>query len=108
MGRTNMAESVVVAAFLRGRAGKEEELAGRLQALVLASRSDPGVTTYDLHRSTEDPALWFLYERYESQEHLNRDRENAVLRSFLADAATLLDGKVDIRTFGMAPKLSGA
>jgi quinol monooxygenase YgiN len=103
-----MTESVVVAAFLRGRAGKEEELAGRLQALVLASRSDPGVITYELHHSTEDPALWFLYERYESQENLNRHRENAVLRSFLADAATLLDGKIDIRNFRIVAKLSGA
>jgi quinol monooxygenase YgiN len=57
--------------FLRSRAGKEEELAGRLEALVLASCSDPGIMTYDLHRSTADPALWFLYERYESQEHFN-------------------------------------
>ena len=103
-----MEESIVVAAFLRSRAGKEEELAGRLQALVLASRSDPGVVTYDLHHSTEDPASWFLYERYESQEHLNRHRENAVLRSFLADAATLVDGKIDIRNFRMVAKLSGA
>jgi quinol monooxygenase YgiN len=77
----------------------EEELAGRLEALVLASRSDSGVMTYDLHRSTADPALWFLYERYESQEHLNRHRENPVLRRFVADTTTLLDGKVDIRTF---------
>jgi quinol monooxygenase YgiN len=103
-----MEESIVVAAFLRSRAGKEEELAGRLQALVLASRSDPGVVTYDLHHSTEDPASWFLYERYESQEHLNRHRENAVLRSFLADTATLVDGKIDIRNFRMVAKLSGA
>jgi quinol monooxygenase YgiN len=102
-----MAESVIVAAFLRGRAGKEEELAGRLQALVLASRSDPGVITYDLHHSTQDPASWFLYERYESQESLNKHHNNAVLRIFLADAATLVDGKVDIRTFTMAAKLSG-
>jgi quinol monooxygenase YgiN len=108
MRRRNMAESVIVAAFLRGRAGKEEELAGRLQALVLASRSDPGVISYDLHHSTDDTALWFLYERYESQEHLNRHRENAVLRSFLADAATLVDGKVDIRTFEMVAELLGA
>jgi quinol monooxygenase YgiN len=108
MRRTNMAEPVIVAAFLRGRAGKEEELAGRLQALVLASRSDAGVITYDLHHSTEDPALWFLYERYESQEHLIRHRENAVLRSFLADAATLVDEKVDIRTFRIATKFPGA
>jgi quinol monooxygenase YgiN len=96
-----MAESVIVAAFLPSRAGKEAELEGRLKTLVLAARSDPGVMTYDLHRSTEDPALWFLYERYESQEHFNKHKENAVLRSLLADAATLVDGKLDIRTFRM-------
>ena len=38
-----MTESVANAVFLRSRTGKEEELAGRLEALVLASRSDPGV-----------------------------------------------------------------
>jgi quinol monooxygenase YgiN len=47
--------------------------------------------------STE--AKRFLYERYESQEHLNRHRENPVLRRFVADASTLVDGKLDIRTF---------
>jgi quinol monooxygenase YgiN len=108
MRRTNMTESVVNAAFLPSRAGKEDELAGRLAALVLASRSDTGVIIYDLHRSTEDPALWFLYERYESQEHLNRHLENPVLRRFVADAATLVDGKLDIRTFRMIADLHGA
>jgi hypothetical protein len=39
---SRIAESVIVAAFLRGRAGKETELASRLHALVLASRLDPG------------------------------------------------------------------
>src|SRR5579863_10404270 len=94
-----MTESIANAVFLRSKAGKEEELAGRLKALVLASRLDPGVIIYDLHRSAADPALWFLYERYESQEHFNRHRENPVLRRFVADAPTLLDGGLDVRTF---------
>jgi len=98
-----MEESVVVAAFLRAKAGKEEELAARLQALVRAARSDPGVMTYDLHRSKDDPASWFLYERYQSQEHFNKHRENAVLRRLVADAPTLLDGKLEVRTFRMVP-----
>jgi quinol monooxygenase YgiN len=103
-----MTESVANAVFLRSTAGKEEELAGRLEALVLASRSDPGVMIYDLHRSTADPGLWFLYERYQSQEHLNRHLENPVLRRFLADAPTLLDGKLDIRKFRVIADLRGA
>jgi len=102
-----MDESVIVTAWLRGKPGKEDELADRLQALVQASRLDPGVTAYDLHHSIEDPALWFLYERYESQEQLNRHLQNAVLRAFLADAATLVDGNVDIRTFRMVSELPG-
>jgi quinol monooxygenase YgiN len=108
MRRTNMTESIANAVFLRGRDGKQEELAGRLEALVLASRADAGVMIYDLHRSATDPALWFLYERYESQEHLNRHLENPVLRRFVADAATLVDGKLDIRTFRVIADLHGA
>src|ERR1700678_602486 len=94
-----MTERIANAVFLRSRAGKEEEPAGRLEELVLASRSGSGVMIYDLHRSTGDPASWFIYERYESQEHFNRHRENPVLRRFIADAPTLLDGKLDVRTF---------
>ena len=103
-----MTERIANAVFLRSRAGKEEELAGRLEELVLASRSDSGVMIYDLHRSTGDPASWFIYERYESQEHFNRHRENPVLRRFIADSATLLDGKLDVRGFRLITDLHGA
>jgi quinol monooxygenase YgiN len=103
-----MTEPFVNAVFLRSSAGKEKELASRLETLVLASRSDPGVMIYDLHRSTADPALWFLYERYESEEHFNRHRENPLLRRFLADAATLLEGKLDVRSFTLIADLHGS
>ena len=78
-------------------------------ALVQASRLDAG--RYDLQPASvvlEDPALRFLYERYESHERLNRHLQNAVLRGFLAEAATLVDGNVDIRTFRMVNKLPSA
>jgi quinol monooxygenase YgiN len=103
-----MTEAIANAVFLRSRSGKEEELASRLEELVLASRSDPGVMIYDLHRSPQDPALWFLYERFESQEHLNKHLENPVLRRFIADSATLLDGKLDVRTFTVITDLHRA
>jgi len=102
-----MPESIANAVFLRSKTGKEEELAGRLAALVLASRSDPGVMVYDLHRSTADPSLWFLYERYESQEHFDKHRENPALRRFIADIPTLLDGNLDIRRFKVITDLHG-
>jgi quinol monooxygenase YgiN len=97
-----MAEYVVYAVFVRAKAGKEEELANRLRALVQASRSDAGVVIYDLHQSAEDTASWFLYERYDSEEHRKTHMENPVLRSFLADAARLVDGGLDGRKFKLA------
>ena len=103
-----MTEPIANAVFLRSKAGKEEELAGRLEELVLASRSDPGVMVYDLHRSAADPASWFLYERYESQERFNKHRENPVLRHFIADVPTLLEGKLDVRTFKVVADLHAA
>ena len=103
-----MPESIVNAVFLRSRAGKEEELARWLEQLVRASRSDAGVMIYDLHHPTTDPALWFLYERYESQEHLDEHRENTVLRRFLAEAETLLDGKLDVRRFRVIANFQNA
>ena len=36
-------------------------------------------------------------ERYESQDYLDRHRENPVLRRFLADAATVLYRNLDVR-----------
>jgi quinol monooxygenase YgiN len=103
-----MAESIVVTAFVRSKSGKEQEVADRLQSLVQASRLDPGIITYDLHHSNEDPAVWLLYEHYQSQEYLNKHLENPVLRSFLADAATFVEGSVDIRKFKMVSEPANA
>ena len=103
-----MAQPIANAVFLRSIPGREKELASRLESLARASRSDPGVIIYDLHRSATDPASWFIYERYESQEHFNRHRQNPVLVQFHADAATLLDGKLDVRTFNLIDDSHGA
>src|SRR5260370_9075189 len=75
-GQTNATEAVIIAALVRPKPGKEEQLARRLHVLGEASRLDRGVITYDLHHSLGDPAFWFLYERYQSQEYLNKHLQN--------------------------------
>ncbi len=111
-GERKMTQHIVKAVFLRAKAGKEEEVERRLDALAVSARSEPGVITFDLHRSPTEAASWFLYERYESQEHFNKHLENPVLRSFRADAATLLDGSLDVHTFTVieliSPRLKAA
>ena len=57
VGQTNTAEAVIIAALVRAKAGKEEELGRRLHMLVEESRLDRGVINNDLHHSLEDPSL---------------------------------------------------
>ena len=87
-----------MALFLRSRPGKEVQLADRLATLRESFALGPRVIIYDLHRSTGDPVLWLFYERYESQEHLERHLKKT---PFCSDDATLLDGKLN------APKVPG-
>jgi quinol monooxygenase YgiN len=55
---------VVLAVRLRARAGSEEAVWEVLGRLAEASRAEPGCVRYDPCRSTDDPAAFFLYERY--------------------------------------------
>jgi quinol monooxygenase YgiN len=96
-----MSQAVVILALLHAKAGKEDEVGRRLSALVSATRQEPGAVTYDLHRSIDDPALWFVYEIYRSEEAVAAHMATPYLQSFLAAGAELLDRPGEIRKFAM-------
>jgi hypothetical protein len=111
MRRAKMAEPVIVAAFLRSRAGKKEELAGRLQALVLAARSDPGVITYNLHTTQPQkiPPCGF-YRSATNRKNISTDIRRRML-SFAVFWPTPQHSWMDGLTFGSSgwlPKSPGA
>jgi hypothetical protein len=73
-------------AFIRAKAGKTEELGKELVALVEPTRREEGNYAYDLHRSGDDPNLWFIYEAWRSKKDLD-------LRHFVPVAAKPAAGK---------------
>lgn len=59
-----------VISHIRAKSGRSGKLGKRLLALVAPSRAEQGCINYDLHRSTEDPELWCVYENWRSADDL--------------------------------------
>lgn len=94
-----MGKPLTLVAFIRAKAGLEEELGRRLQALVAPTREEPGCINYDLHRSNEEPALWMLHENWRSRRDLEQHFETPYLKDFLGSAEELLAEEMDLRFF---------
>lgn len=84
---------------LRPRPGREEALGEALLAVIEPSRAEAGCEAYELHRSSEDPALKVMYEVWASQEALDAHFETPHLQRLAAQCAELFDGPMDLRPF---------
>lgn len=77
----------VVCATWKAKPGEEAAVIDLLQQVTRASEQEPGCLLFWAHRSVEDPATFFLYERYASeadfQAHATSDH---VRRLVLEDA----------------------
>jgi len=55
---------MVVVARLKARAGKAEEMAAVLKALIPKVRKEEGTMAYALNRNQQDPSVFLFYEKY--------------------------------------------
>jgi quinol monooxygenase YgiN len=60
---------MTLVAIFRARPGYEEALGDTLRGLVGPTLAEAGCLTYDLHRSIDDPAVWFFTETWTSRAH---------------------------------------
>lgn len=71
-------------------AGAEQEFERIMRIVVPKVREEPGNCAYVVHRSTQDPRVFLLYETYEDQAALEAHR--AHLRDMGIDLQTMLEG----------------
>jgi quinol monooxygenase YgiN len=102
MTHASSTPQLTVIAFLRARAGQEEELGRRLKALVAPTRQEAGCLNYDLHRSNTDPAVWGLYENWRCREDLDAHFKTDGLVQLVQDVPTLLDGEIEMHHLAMS------
>lgn len=87
---------LTVIAHMRAQAGKEQELRDALVALIEPTSQETGFVNYDLHQSTEDPAVFYLYENWDSADALDAHLAAPHLQQFAGRLDELLDGGLHI------------
>ena len=65
---------IVLAVTWIAKQGKEADAERLFRELTEASRNEPGCLMYLVHRHTEDPRHFFIYEQYRDQAALDAHR----------------------------------
>jgi quinol monooxygenase YgiN len=87
---------VSVIARIRAREGREDAVRAALMALIAPTTAEKGCISYDLHQSTEDPALFMFYENWLSREDLEDHLQTPHLSAWRAIATELLADPIEI------------
>jgi len=83
-------------AHVRAKPGAEQTVHAAIEACVAPTRAEPGCIDYDLHRNADDPAMFVLYEGWESQAALDAHMHTAHFRALGA----ALEGNVVVAPDG--------
>ena len=81
---------------MRAKPGREQALREALEALIAPTAKEAGYINYDLHQGVEDPAVFALYENWESGEALDAHLAAPHLQEFVGRMDDLLDGGLQI------------
>ncbi|MDP3856833.1 MAG: putative quinol monooxygenase [Stagnimonas sp.] len=90
-------------AFLRARKGREQGLSQALHRLAEFSRDNPDCALSHLHRSEEDPALWFLYETWGSRAAMWEHLGTAPVQALVRQIGPWLESDLGLRSFHLMP-----
>lgn len=92
-------QPVTVIATLKAAPGQEAALQQELLALIPTTHQEEGCINYDLHRSSENPAVFVFHENWTSQAALDAHLANAHLAAFVNKAGSLLAEPPQISLF---------
>ena len=94
-------KKVTVLATIKAKKGLEETVKNEILALIGPTRAEPGCLNYDLHQSSDDKALFMLYENWVSKEDLDLHLAMPYLQAFLGKAPELVAEPVQITLWDM-------
>jgi quinol monooxygenase YgiN len=89
-----MDELRVIARAL-ARAGKEEQLRNTLREMLAPTRAEKGCRLYELYESN-NKGLFYFYEKWESQDALDRHTKTPHYRQLVQSVRDLLEGAFEV------------
>jgi quinol monooxygenase YgiN len=98
-----MAE-VVVVATLHARENRAAEFESELRKLFTPTHAEDGCLLFALHQSAQDPTVWCVIERWESDDHLERHLGSPHIQAYVAATADLLAEPIRIDRYRATPE----
>jgi quinol monooxygenase YgiN len=84
-----------ITAVIRAKAGAEDVVERALCAVLAAAEAnEPGTVAYVVSRSTDDPAVFTTFERFESAAAMAAHNQSQAVAAFVAATRDSLDGPV--------------
>ena len=90
---------LVVAAMLKVLDGKGDELEQEVNKLMHKVLEEPGVITYLVHRSIDNPSRFFVYEKYKSSEDFVYHCATPHFKEFSEAFELIKDGELVIKLY---------
>ena len=74
---------IVIAAIFHARPELEADLETALLAMLPSAATESGTLDYSVHRSRDNPGVFFLYEKYADQAALDTHMASVALKTLL-------------------------
>jgi quinol monooxygenase YgiN len=88
-------DEIRVIARALARAGKEEQLRNTLRGMLALTRSEKGCKLYELYESN-NKRLFYFYEKWESQDALDRHTKTPHYKQLTQNIRDLLEGAFEV------------
>jgi quinol monooxygenase YgiN len=87
---------IVVVAKMKAGEGKGDELEQEFRKLIPKVLEDPGAITYTVHRKTDAPNEFLVYEKYENGDALKYHGSTEHFKEFSRTIGPLLEGRAEV------------
>lgn len=88
--------AIAIAAKIKAKAGSEAQVEAAFREMITKVRSEPGTLSYILHKSVQDPTLFFFYETYVDQAAVDAHGKTDHMKALGAKIGPHLDGRPEV------------
>ncbi len=87
---------IAIVAKIKAKAGSESQLEAAFREMITKVRSEPGTLSYILHKSIQDPTVFYFYETYVDQAAVDAHGKTPHMKELGAKIGPHLDGRPEV------------
>ncbi len=87
---------IAIVAKIKAKAGSESQLEAAFREMITKVRSEHGTLSYILHKSIQDPTVFYFYETYVDQAAVDAHGKTPHMKELGAKIGPHLDGRPEV------------